>query len=387
MSTILRITQKYLANNPSRPVDFGKLQASNRVARGASILDRILPSRDVFELMDMLEDGRDKQSSDLVGVIYEAIADKIRLDEQEEQALNLLTACVQRGKGWNLATQRNNIFKAADLLNLPMPSRIFASTRQANTTFTHRLLAEAQLTILVAMKTEDRSGGIPQDAEVWDVGGEAGIYDLTFTSFPFTCKMYYSERIQKIYVSDWSVNLDKKASAWLLRAVSRLLEEKKDPVLATLRASTRMAATLPERQKQAATPSANLEDARNHLWAAKAAVDLALEQMRLNPPSDERVTQQLVQMASNIENMHLELQPLVRSFRNRKMANYRMFAEQVRVSLRKAELTTLQAVVAFQDLLGFVSAQNGQSEPKLREAIQALRGHVDGIHTLLRSVR
>lgn len=106
------------------------LWVTQKVASGDSVLDRILPTHDVYKLMQAMEKEGDSQSSDLAGEVYQKLAERLTLTDNEQAALNRLLGSVQRIGSWDTATQRNNIFKAADLLKIKLPSYMFASTQK-----------------------------------------------------------------------------------------------------------------------------------------------------------------------------------------------------------------------------------------------------------------
>ena len=94
------------------------------------IMDALLPQRDVVDLMERLERDGDRQSSDLAMACYEKLSDKLKLSDNEEYALARFKNSTRRND-WDAATQRNNLFKAADLLGLKLPSHFFASDEKA----------------------------------------------------------------------------------------------------------------------------------------------------------------------------------------------------------------------------------------------------------------
>jgi hypothetical protein len=87
------------------------------------IIDHVLPQRDLLKLEDAL--GNDEQSWDLAVQVYQKIAEKLRLSDREGQALYRLMDSVKNMKSWKGDLQRNNIFKAANLLGIKLPSSMF----------------------------------------------------------------------------------------------------------------------------------------------------------------------------------------------------------------------------------------------------------------------
>jgi hypothetical protein len=107
------------------------ITAASTHQAGSNVLDHVLPVRDVLKLVDWMEDAQDKQSADLAREVYQKLSQRLRLEDAEDQALNRLKASVDRIASWDVPAQRNNIFKAANLLGIRLPSHIFASTKSA----------------------------------------------------------------------------------------------------------------------------------------------------------------------------------------------------------------------------------------------------------------
>lgn len=101
-----------------------------RTANDVDVMEFIVKQRDVLKLIDEMEDAGDKQSADLVRDVYMVIQKKLQLTTNEEYALKRLLGSVQRVGSWDAGTQRNNIFKAADLLGMKLPSFMFASEKK-----------------------------------------------------------------------------------------------------------------------------------------------------------------------------------------------------------------------------------------------------------------
>lgn len=106
-------------------VDLVKFASERRVG-SQDLIEKFLPSHDVYKLISRMEKEGDDQSGDLAARVYSHLAAKLRLSDNDGMALNRLMASVQR-MDWDAATQRNNIFKAADLLGMKLPSHFFAS--------------------------------------------------------------------------------------------------------------------------------------------------------------------------------------------------------------------------------------------------------------------
>lgn len=102
-----------------------------KTASQREVMEAILPARKMYDLVDAMEKEGDKQSADLAVEVYQKLVERLTLTDNEEYALNRLQNSVSRIGSWDAATQRNNIFKAADLLKLKLPSHFFASDKSA----------------------------------------------------------------------------------------------------------------------------------------------------------------------------------------------------------------------------------------------------------------
>jgi hypothetical protein len=110
-------------------VDLVKFASREKTADSQDIIEMVLPIHDLVKLVDELEREKDEQSADLASRVYSRLAAKLRLSDNEGRALNRLRASTQR-TDWDAATHRNNIFKAADLLGMKLPSYFFASEKK-----------------------------------------------------------------------------------------------------------------------------------------------------------------------------------------------------------------------------------------------------------------
>lgn len=95
-----------------------------RKTAGDSLMDLVIPQRDMRKLMDKLEDA-DEQSMDLSYEVYRKLQDKMALARGEQEALRRLQQCVENANRWGPALLRNNIFKAANSLGIRLPSGMF----------------------------------------------------------------------------------------------------------------------------------------------------------------------------------------------------------------------------------------------------------------------
>lgn len=67
----------------------------------------------------------DTQSHELFGDVIRKIAREMELSSGAEEALSRVRGIVERGKSWDMALIRNNVFKAAHSLGIPLPSGMF----------------------------------------------------------------------------------------------------------------------------------------------------------------------------------------------------------------------------------------------------------------------
>lgn len=103
---------------------------------GYYILSALIPDKDLLALHTRLaKDGPDgdKQSADLLMDVRAKIAKELEISRGASEALSRLRDVATRGKNWDTALIRNNIFKAANSLGMRLPSHMFASeTREAD---------------------------------------------------------------------------------------------------------------------------------------------------------------------------------------------------------------------------------------------------------------
>jgi len=110
------------------PIEISKEQKT--ASAGSEIVWRLLDQRAFMKVWrDLKKD--DEQAADLLYEVLTTLQDKLDIADREYNALNRIAQLVKAGSGWKPALQRNNIFKAADLLGLKLPSGMFASTKTA----------------------------------------------------------------------------------------------------------------------------------------------------------------------------------------------------------------------------------------------------------------
>jgi hypothetical protein len=92
-----------------------------RVADRDSILEAVLPVDSVSDMQDYV----DEQTWDLAVKVYTKLESDLKLSTGQKEALNRLRMSATTHKGWASDMHRNNIFKAAHALGIPLPSSMF----------------------------------------------------------------------------------------------------------------------------------------------------------------------------------------------------------------------------------------------------------------------
>lgn len=77
----------------------------------------------VIATYDLLDE--DEQSRELFGEVIRKIAKELELSSGAEDALSRVRGIVERGKSWDMALIRNNVFKAAHSMGISLPSGMF----------------------------------------------------------------------------------------------------------------------------------------------------------------------------------------------------------------------------------------------------------------------
>jgi len=93
-----------------------------------SVIDR----RGLLDIQRDIRKAGDEQSAKLITDIQAALVDLLNFTSSEEAAVHRLADLVNRGKNWDAALIRNNIFKVANGLGIKLPSGMFASERGAS---------------------------------------------------------------------------------------------------------------------------------------------------------------------------------------------------------------------------------------------------------------
>ena len=119
---LIRLAAKRPVGDPVRRVLLAELQKT--ASAGSEIVWRLLDQRAFMKVWrDLKKD--DEQAADLLYEVLTTLQDKLDISNSESQALNRITQLLKAGSGWKPALQRNNIFKAADLLGINLPSGMF----------------------------------------------------------------------------------------------------------------------------------------------------------------------------------------------------------------------------------------------------------------------
>jgi len=110
--------------------DFGikenKLNTKNKqtLKENRSLFDEMVPMEPLSKLFSRVS-KEDKQAYDLLEKIYIRLRDEMKVEDNVEAAYNRLQQMMENGEKWDIALLRNNIFKAANLLGIELPSGMF----------------------------------------------------------------------------------------------------------------------------------------------------------------------------------------------------------------------------------------------------------------------
>jgi hypothetical protein len=121
---ILRIASELPVGDPTRR----KLLASigGKEAGGdPDVLWKLLDKRGYYKLKSEMKKEGDEQSSKLLDEIGLRLMRSLQLSDDEQRAFNRLSGSIHSMGRWDAATQRNNIFKAANHLGIKLPSGMF----------------------------------------------------------------------------------------------------------------------------------------------------------------------------------------------------------------------------------------------------------------------
>jgi len=102
-------------------------QAAQQIEAGVygELLWKLLDEREFYKTYSALEKAGDEQSADLARQVMQHLRKALELSQNEEMALSRLSQVVENHSRWDMSLQRNNIFKAANLLGIRLPSAMF----------------------------------------------------------------------------------------------------------------------------------------------------------------------------------------------------------------------------------------------------------------------
>lgn len=86
-----------------------------------SLIDGILDQNKLGDLSGYIDD----QTYDLMLEVYEKLQSDFKVSSAQNEAINRLKVCMDRGRGMQIDAHRNNIFKAAHALGIKLPSMMF----------------------------------------------------------------------------------------------------------------------------------------------------------------------------------------------------------------------------------------------------------------------
>ena len=106
-------------------------KASERVASrflnagaGREIMNRIFDEKAFFKLYREVT-KQDKQSAELLREVWQKLSKTLDISDNEYNAMQRVTQLINSQGRWDIGLQRNNIFKAANLLGINLPSGSF----------------------------------------------------------------------------------------------------------------------------------------------------------------------------------------------------------------------------------------------------------------------
>ena len=120
---------KFAYNHPQYRKDILPLIQTDKVA-SQSLIEGLLPRRDVVSCIRKIK-KTDEQSSKLLRDAYLELSDQLDITDNQRYALNRMKNVVENCDRMQPAGIRNQVFKAADMLGMRLPSGIFASQKQA----------------------------------------------------------------------------------------------------------------------------------------------------------------------------------------------------------------------------------------------------------------
>jgi hypothetical protein len=128
--TFIPAVQKMVQNDRDLLSTF-RLTTSRMASRrkqanlAADIFDKLIGTRDLIAVMDKVKKAGDDQSAKLIMDIRRELMGKLKIDDSTERAISRLAGLASRGKTWDPALIRNNVFKVANELGMHLPSGMF----------------------------------------------------------------------------------------------------------------------------------------------------------------------------------------------------------------------------------------------------------------------
>ena len=107
-----------------------RLQTKIARSAGAEIVWGLIDQRAFMKVWKDLG-KEDEQAADLLYQVLTTLQDKFEVKDNDYRAFNRVRQLVKAGSKWKPDLQRNNIFKAADMLGIKLPTMMFASDRTA----------------------------------------------------------------------------------------------------------------------------------------------------------------------------------------------------------------------------------------------------------------
>lgn len=181
---LIRLASSMPKGSDSRRVILSSLQKT-----AAGVIWHILDQRAFMQVYKKLEKD-DEQSAGLLYDVLKELEDKLTLSNRESQALGRLSQLVKAGSSWKPALQRNNIFKAADLLGIKLPSGMFASTKTAKVEYKSR---GANMTLWI---TQGNIGSM----RVTDVPKHAGNFRKRVETALSNSGLFLNFKLEEIWV-------------------------------------------------------------------------------------------------------------------------------------------------------------------------------------------
>lgn len=165
---------------------------------GMSVLDYIIDPRSFSVLDDVL----DEQTYDLAYEVYADLQRELSLGGNKQEALRRLKASVDAGRKWDAAMHRNNIFKAANLMGMRLPSAMFASqakvgSGRANAKYLDSLPSSQKTKILNTMARHYGISTAEAYLELIDRDAEP-LYEYIANNRPLANQVYREFKLMKL---------------------------------------------------------------------------------------------------------------------------------------------------------------------------------------------